>query len=77
MSKTEQIREAFERNRKAMELRPAIARGTATTTCRTIDGLTCEVTDGTRAVCSLPVCHLELDRALVAERRVPPDRPTA
>ena len=47
MTKTEQIRETFERNRKAMELRPAIARGTATTTCRTIDGLTCEVTDGT------------------------------
>ena len=27
-----------------------------------------------RAVCSLPVCHFELDRALVAERRVPSDR---
>lgn len=46
MSKTNEIREAFERNRKAMELRPAIACGTATVTCRAIDGLTCEVTDG-------------------------------
>ena len=27
-----------------------------------------------RACCSRPASHLELDRALVAERRVPPDR---
>ncbi len=47
MSKTERIRQAFERNRKAVELRPSIAHSTSRVTCRTIDGVTCEVTDGT------------------------------
>ncbi len=47
MSKSERIREAFERNRKAVELRPSLAHSTSRVTCRTIDGVTCEVTDGT------------------------------
>ncbi len=46
VSKTLQIREAFDRNRKAVELRPAIAQSTSSVTCRMIDGLTCEATDG-------------------------------
>lgn len=40
------IRRAFERNARAVELRPSVGRGTAVTTVRLRDGLTCEIEDG-------------------------------
>jgi len=46
MAQTERIREAFERNVKAMTLKPTIGLGTSRATCRITDGLTCEATDG-------------------------------
>jgi uncharacterized OsmC-like protein len=46
MERIEQIKTVFERNAKAMAVRPAIGRGTATTKVRLRDGLTCEVEDG-------------------------------
>lgn len=42
----EGIRTAFERNAKAVGLRPSIGRGTAVTRVRLRDGLTCEIEDG-------------------------------
>lgn len=42
----ERIRTAFERNAKALALRPSIGQGTAVTTVRLRDGLTCEIEDG-------------------------------
>lgn len=46
MAQTERIRDAFERNVKAMTLRPTIGLGTSRATCRITDGLTCEASDG-------------------------------
>src|SRR5712692_7767785 len=46
MERTEQIRQSFERNAKAMALRPSIGQGTAVTKVRLRDGLTCDVEDG-------------------------------
>ena len=46
MTQSERIREAFERNVKAMTLRPTIGLGTSKATCRITDGLTCRATDG-------------------------------
>jgi len=40
------IREALERNARAVELRPSIGQGTAVTKVRLAPGLTCEVEDG-------------------------------
>jgi uncharacterized OsmC-like protein len=40
------IKECFERNRKALSLRPSIGRGTATTRVRLVEGLACEIEDG-------------------------------
>lgn len=40
------IRRPFERNVQALTLRPAKGKGTATTTVRMTDGLTCEVEEG-------------------------------
>ena len=45
-NRTELIKEAFERGRKAVRLRPAVGQGTATTTARVINGCTCEIEDG-------------------------------
>lgn len=42
----ERVRRAFQRNRKAVSLRPGIGRGTAVTTVRVEDGLRCEIEDG-------------------------------
>jgi uncharacterized OsmC-like protein len=42
----ERIRTAFERNQKALTLRPAIGRGTAVTRVRVRAGLTCDIEDG-------------------------------
>lgn len=46
MQTAERIREAFERNAKALELRPSIGQGTAVTRVRVADGFTCQVEDG-------------------------------
>ncbi len=46
MERTEQIKLAFERNAKAMSLRPSVGQGTAVTKVRLRDGLTCDVEDG-------------------------------
>lgn len=46
MERHEQIKETFERNAKAMSLRPSAGRGTATTRVTVRDGLTCDVEDG-------------------------------
>jgi uncharacterized OsmC-like protein len=42
----EHIRTTFERNARALELRPAFGQGTAVTRARVRDGLTCEIEDG-------------------------------
>jgi len=46
MERTEQIRSSFERNARAMTMRPALGRGTAKTKVTLRDGLTCDVEDG-------------------------------
>ena len=46
MSHTERIREAFERNKKALTLKPAIGQGTVVTRVESIDGTTCLATEG-------------------------------
>jgi uncharacterized OsmC-like protein len=46
VSGTEEIRRAFERNVKAVALRPSVGQGTAVTRVRVRDGLTCEIEDG-------------------------------
>ena len=43
---TERVRAAFERNARALAKRPSIGRGTAVTTVRVTDGLTCEIEEG-------------------------------
>lgn len=43
MSDPETIKKAFDRNRKAVELRPDIGRKTVTTKVRLVEGTTCEV----------------------------------
>ena len=46
MNDAQRIRKAFERNRRALTLRPAMGQGTAVTRARMVDGLTCEVSEG-------------------------------
>ena len=46
MERIEQIKTAFERNAKAMAIRPSVGRGTASTKVSLRDGLTCDVVDG-------------------------------
>jgi uncharacterized OsmC-like protein len=46
MSDVESIRTAFERNAKALALRPSIGQGTHVTKVRLRDGLACEIEDG-------------------------------
>lgn len=46
MADESEIKTAFERNRKALALRPAIGRGTAVTSVRVVDGMTCQVEEG-------------------------------
>ena len=46
MSDPAKIKVAIERNQKALRLRPSIGRGTATTTVRVRDGITCDIEDG-------------------------------
>ena len=46
MAQKEKIRQAFERNAKALNLRPSIGRNTTVTKVRITEGLTCEVEEG-------------------------------
>jgi uncharacterized OsmC-like protein len=46
MARMEQIRETFERNGRAMAMRPSVGVGTARTRVTLRDGLTCDVEDG-------------------------------
>ncbi len=46
MTTTEKIKTAFERNAKAVELRPGVGQGTAVTKVKLGEGFTCEITDG-------------------------------
>jgi uncharacterized OsmC-like protein len=46
MLKTDEIRAAFDRNRRAVELRPSIGQGTAVTRVSMDQGLTCHIEDG-------------------------------
>lgn len=46
MTAEEKIRTAFERNERALTLRPSIGRGTAVTKVRVRDGLTCDIQEG-------------------------------
>jgi uncharacterized OsmC-like protein len=46
MKEPADIKRAFERNARAMELRPAVAQATGKTTVRIREGLTCEIEDG-------------------------------
>jgi uncharacterized OsmC-like protein len=46
LSTAERIKTAFDRNSKALTLRPSIGQGTAVCRVRVSDGLTCEVEDG-------------------------------
>lgn len=43
MAEPKTIKEAFERNQKAVELRPSLAKNTVVTKVRLFDGTTCEV----------------------------------
>jgi len=46
MADMERIKEAYERNQKAIRLRPSIGQGTAVTRARVRDGLTVDIEDG-------------------------------
>ena len=46
MERTEQIKTSFERNAKAIALRPSVGHGTAKTRVTLREGLTCDVQDG-------------------------------
>lgn len=54
MSDPKKIKEAFQRNKKAIELRPSVGQGTATTTIRVRNGTTCEIESGSKKlVCDI------------------------
>lgn len=46
LTRTGKIKEVLDRNARALELRPAIGQGSATTRARLTDGLRCEVAEG-------------------------------
>lgn len=46
MEGQERIGEAFQRNARALSLRPSLGQGTAVTRVRVMEGATCEITDG-------------------------------
>lgn len=46
MGSQEKIKTTFERNAKALKLRPSVGQGTAVTKVRMRDGLTCDIEDG-------------------------------
>jgi uncharacterized OsmC-like protein len=45
-SRFEHVRTVFERNAKALRLRPSVGQGTAVTKVRWVDGLRCEIEEG-------------------------------
>lgn len=54
MSDPQTIKEAFERNRKAVELRPSLGQSTALTKVRVHNGTTCEIESGSKKlVCDI------------------------
>lgn len=56
MAEPETIKAAFERNKRALELRPSIGQNTARTTIRVRNGTTCEIESGTkRLTCDVGV----------------------
>lgn len=48
MANPRTIKEAFERNKKAIELRPSIGKSAARTTIRVRNGTTCEIESGSK-----------------------------
>lgn len=46
MKGEEKVRVAFERNTKALSLKPSLGQGTAITKVRLVEGLTCEIEEG-------------------------------
>lgn len=46
MKGQERIKQAFERNARALELRPSIGQGTAVTRVRLVEGMRCEIDEG-------------------------------
>ncbi|MCW9706127.1 OsmC family protein [Fodinibius salsisoli] len=50
MADPQTIKEAFERNRKAIELRPSVGQSTALTKVRVRDGTTCEIESGSKTL---------------------------
>lgn len=46
MARTDRIKDTFERNGRALAMRPSVGLGTARTTITMRDGLTCDVEDG-------------------------------
>lgn len=57
MADPKTIKEAFERNKKAIELRPSIRKSTARTTIRVRNGTTCEIESGSKKM----VCDVGTD----------------
>lgn len=57
MAKPEVIKSAFERNKRALELRPSIGKSTARTTVRIRNGTTCEIESGSKKL----VCDVGTD----------------
>ena len=57
MTKPKTIKEAFERNRRAIELRPSIGKSTARTIIRVRNGTTCEIESGSKKL----VCDVGKD----------------
>lgn len=50
MANSKIIKEAFERNKKAIELRPSVGQSTALTKVRVRDGTTCEIESGSKTL---------------------------
>lgn len=48
MADSQTIKKAFERNRKAVKLRPSVGQSTARTVIRVRDGTTCEIESGSK-----------------------------
>lgn len=56
MDHPKKIKDAFERNKKALELRPSIGKSTASTKIRVSNGTTCEITaGGKKLICDVGV----------------------
>lgn len=54
MADPKRIKEAFERNKRALELRPSIGKNTASTKIRVLSGTTCEIiASGKKLICDV------------------------